>query len=120
MDIMKFLELQPGHPGAYYRLGQIHYKDQEEESALEAFDEVLSILPEHAESYLYKAYIYFRQFEPEEAVQNIVNWSLHLNKENSPAEKVGAIEALEGFDETILERAVAKLTEMYGHQMYLS
>lgn len=120
MDIMSFLELQPGHPGAYYRLGQIHYKDNEEEAALEAFDQVLSILPEHAESYLYKAHIYFQQLEPEETVQNIVNWSLHLGKETSPSEKIQAIEALEGFDEDILERAVEKLTEMYGHQLYLS
>lgn len=120
MDIMKFLELQPGHPGAYYRLGQIQYKDREEEAALEAFDEVLSIVPEHADSYLYKAYIYFHQFESEEAIQNIVNWSLHLNKEHSPADKIKAIQALEGFDETTIERAVEKMTEMYGHQLYLS
>lgn len=120
VDIMKFLELQPGHPGAYFRLGQIHYKDHEEDAALEAFDEVLSILPEHAESYLYKAHIYFRQFETEETIQNIVNWSLHLNKESSPADKIRAIEALEGFDEMILERAAEKLTEMYGNQLYLS
>ncbi|SMF89717.1 Tetratricopeptide repeat-containing protein [Paenibacillus uliginis N3/975] len=120
IDIMNFLELQPGHPGAYYRLGQIHYKDNDEEAALEAFDEVLNIMPEHAESYLYKAHIYFQQLEPEETVQNIVNWSLHLSKESSPSEKIKAIEALEGFDETILERAVEKLTEMYGHQLYLS
>ncbi|WP_245640130.1 tetratricopeptide repeat protein [Paenibacillus dakarensis] len=120
MDIMRFLELQPGHPGAYYRLGQINYKDHDEEAALEAFDEVLSILPEHAESYLYKAHIYFHQFESEETIQNIVNWSLHLNKEDSPADRIRAIQGLEGFDEMILERAVEKLSAMYGHQLYLS
>lgn len=120
VDILKFLEFQPGHPGAYYRLGQIHYKDNEEEAALESLDEVLNILPDHADSYLYRAYIYFRQFESEQTVQNIVNWSLYLSKDHSPSEKIRAIEELEGFDETILERAVEKLTEMYGHQLYLS
>ena len=120
MDVLTFLELQPGHPGAYYRLGQILYKDNEEDAALEAFDQVLSAIPEHAESYLYKAHIYFEQFESEDAVQNIVNWSLHLDKEMSAADKIKAIETLDGFDESVLERAVERLTGMYGHQIYLS
>ena len=45
------------------------------------FDEVLRLVPEHADSYLYKAHIYYSQFEHEDAIQAIVNWSLHLQKE---------------------------------------
>ncbi|MEK3731554.1 tetratricopeptide repeat protein [Paenibacillus sp. FSL M8-0334] len=119
-DTMKFLSLAPGHPGAYFRLGQILYKDNEEEEALNAFNQVLEIIPDHAETYLYKAYIYYHQFEMEDAVQAIVNWSLHLDKEMPPAQKVEAIEALEGFEEDILSRAVERLTGMYGQQLYLS
>jgi len=119
-DTMKFLELVPGHPGAYFRLGQIHYKDHDEDAALYAFDRVLEAVPNHADSYLYKAHIYYGQFETEEAVNAIVNWSLHLDKEMSPGDKIQAIQGLEGFEEDVLERAVERLTGMYGHQLYLS
>lgn len=119
-DTMKFLELAPGHPGALYRLGQIYFKDNDEDAALHAFNQVLEMLPDHAESYLYKAYIYYNQFEMEDTVQAIVNWSLHLDKEMPPAHKVQAIEGLEGFEEDILNRAVERLTGMYGNQLYLS
>lgn len=78
------------------------------------------MVPEHADSYLYKAHIYYGQFEHEDAIQSIVNWSLHLHKEMSPADKIQAIEGLEGFEEGVLEKAVERLTGMYGHQLYLS
>lgn len=119
-DVLKYLEFQPGHPGAYYRLGQLYFEEHEEEEALEAFDRVLEVVPEHADSYLYKAHIFFRQFENEAAAGSIVNWSLHLDKEMGAADKISAIQALDGFDESVLERAVERLTETYGHQMYLS
>lgn len=119
-DTLQVLELSPGHPGAYFRLGQIYYKDQDEDAALAAFDEVLRLVPEHADSYLYKAHIYYGQFEHEDAIQAIVNWSLHLQKEMPPADKIQAIEGLEGFEESLLNKAVERLTGMYGHQLYLS
>lgn len=49
-----------------------------------------------------------------------MNWSLHLQKEMPPADKIQAIEGLEGFEESLLNKAVERLTGMYGHQLYLS
>lgn len=119
-DISQYIAVHSDDPAAYYLLGQSHYKNNDEQAALVAFEHVLDCNPGHASSYLYKAHIYYDQFEWNEAIQAIVDWSLNLGAEVTAQEKIEGIQALEGFDESLLEKAVDRLTERYGYMLYLS
>lgn len=119
-DALEFIEHHPGNPHACFHLGKIYYELGDEQAAIDAFDEVHRLDRAHAESYLFKAHVHYNRFDYAECVECIVNWSMNLGMESPFQDRVSAILALEGLDESLLRQAADKLKEMYGSSLYLS
>jgi len=119
-DALSYIELEPRSSDGYYNLGVVDYATRDYEEALGHFIWAIQLEPAYAPSYLYKARIYFDQMEFELCIESIVNWVLNVSELPSPKEKMNAIESLGGFDDSILSRAVARISSMYGEALYLS
>ncbi|MFC9778499.1 tetratricopeptide repeat protein [Paenibacillus chitinolyticus] len=117
----QFSRLHPDSPSAFFNLGLVCFKlEGEEDAARNAFDQALALAPSYGACYIYKAYLDYGRLDFREAIENLANWSLFTFPELSLEERLEHLEELDGLNETVLEGAARRITELYQGHVYLS
>jgi tetratricopeptide (TPR) repeat protein len=115
-DALDYLRLNPEDASAHFNLALIYMNLYEYKNALAQFSLTIARDPYHIEAYYQRAHVWEKLLDFDRVAKDLANWAFYDRTDLSYEKRVEQLQALDSFDEMIIEDAIVQLQKLYGQQ----